>query len=63
MRVKNKETLHGKFEWFGVGASSKAHDGDVVSSNSDDSERDMESLSSESDDGEATWSRCKQKME
>jgi hypothetical protein len=49
-RGKNKEDFHGKFDWIRVGASFNAHVGDVVSFDSADSERDMESLSSEFDD-------------
>jgi hypothetical protein len=49
-RGKSKEDTHEKFDWFGVGAFSNAHDKDVISSDSADSEREMESLSSESDD-------------
>jgi len=45
-RGKNKEDIQGKLDWFGVGAAFNAHDGDVVSSDSADSEWDMESLSS-----------------
>jgi hypothetical protein len=38
------------------------HDGDVVSSDSTDSEQDMESFSSEFDSGEATRSQLKKKI-
>jgi hypothetical protein len=59
VRGKNNETM---IEWFGAGAYSNVHDVDVVSSDSADSERDIESLSSESDNVEATRSRRNKKI-
>lgn len=55
-RGKNMEDTHNNFDWFGVGATSNAPNVDVISTDSDDSERDMDSLSSESDDANASRS-------
>jgi hypothetical protein len=62
VRGKNKEDFHGKFDWFGVGASFNAHVGDVVSFDSADNEWDMESLSSNMDDVNASWPGRKKKI-
>jgi hypothetical protein len=63
-RGKSKEDTHEKFDWFGVGAFSNAHDKDAISSDSADSEQEMESLSSYSDDVKAfqTQERRKKKI-
>lgn len=45
-----KGNVHGNFEWFGLGTSSNVNNGNVVSYNSANSERDMESLSFESEE-------------
>jgi hypothetical protein len=55
-RRKNIKDIHNKFDWFGVGATSNARDVDVISSDSADIERDMDSLSSKSDDMNASRS-------
>jgi hypothetical protein len=60
-RGKSKENTHEKFDWFGVGAFSNAHDKDAISSDSADSEREMESLSSDSDDVNASQTRGRRK--
>jgi hypothetical protein len=63
-RGKSKEDTYEKFDWFGVGAFSNAHDKDAISFDSADSEREMESLSSYSDDVKAfqTQERRKKKI-
>jgi hypothetical protein len=62
-RGKSKEDTHEKFDWFGVGAFSNAHYKDAISSDSADSEREMESLSSDSDDVNASQTRGRRKKE
>lgn len=54
-----KGNVHGNFEWFGLGTSSNVNDGNVVSYNSANSERDMESLSFESEEWQST--QCKKR--
>jgi hypothetical protein len=62
LRGKNKDNVHGKFEWFGLGISSNVDDGEVVPSDSADSDGDMESLSSESDEEQGTQTQRKKKI-
>jgi len=56
-RGKNMEDTHNNFDWFGVGATYNAPNVNVIPADSGDSERDMDSLSSESDDANASRSR------
>lgn len=48
---EDKNNVNGNFDWYGLGTSSNVNYGDVVPTDSTDSEDYMESLSSEFDEG------------
>ncbi len=54
VKRKDMDNVHGNFDWFGIGTSSNVNDGHVVSFDSADSEGNMESLSSDFEEGQAT---------